>query len=748
MARTKNEIQRNIYAINTLIDTTLETSESSSAKIQEINEQLANKDISESDRKNLNNELNSYIDIQNDANKRLKEYYDQIDNLNEELNNLSSASSISDEVNTVTEIKDTYPGENTDNKKVETKQDLSKVTPQNTLNYGDSFYDLIMKSLDYDDADSGDKISSPTDFSQPQNPVSTTSDDDASLKPEVNYTDPLVWHDPSEFGGSIATTYEPQNTSKMKDGEFGTEEIISKQRTDGVYYPLIKVNNRIIDPNDIVTMDINYDELIPTITLVILDETKKTKNKDIPHMNNMIDVIIVPPINGAYKGISLRFYSTDVYISENYVNLIGELDINAFHVKDRQGDITFDGTPVFTSSKLGCPGVINKITANGDVVTPHCCNQPPNEIPNFWEMMHVIAKECKLGFASTKNVKEINDRIPRHICYESWKDYINNQLKISGLDENSIFDCWVDLYGYLVIVNVSWILKENVTIEHLGIHAEEGIKDTSENLPETHYTKMVNRTFTNSKIVESDTNLSFDTYENITNNNFIREYGTTRTRYKMKIEGVSDGNNSLDTSQIQIIENSYDGKEIKDYEINDKPVIKIGVNDDYYDTIKQEDIRNSFFDKIRANILKLHLVRTNFGIQRGTLINLVFFTNQADLKHTILTSSSNIAGENKETNFDKLTLGGMNKKDLIQDEGIELPIPSLSGLYYVDSMKFIYNKSKAEIDQYLYLIKKGPITNLVNKTTPTRLQNDFYPDAVTLPDTPDTTVEARSIVFN
>ena len=234
----------------------------------------------------------------------------------------------------------------------------------------------------------------------------------------------------------------------------------------------------------------------------------------------------------------------------------------------------------------------------------------------------------------------------------------------------------------------------------------------------------------------------------ITNNNFIREYGTTRTRYKMKIEGVSDGNNSLDTSQIQIIENSYDGKEIKDYEINDKPVIKIGVNDDYYDTIKQEDIRNSFFDKIRANILKLHLVRTNFGIQRGTLINLVFFTNQADLKHTILTSSSNIAGENKETNFDKLTLGGMNKKDLIQDEGIELPIPSLSGLYYVDSMKFIYNKSKAEIDQYLYLIKKGPITNLVNKTTPTRLQNDFYPDAVTLPDTPDTTVEARSIVFN
>src|SRR5574344_345249 len=136
MARTKNEIQRNIYAINTLIDTTLETSESSSAKIQEINEQLANKDISESDRKNLNNELNSYIDIQNDANKRLKEYYDQIDNLNEELNNLSSSSSISDEVNTVTEIKDTYPGENTDNKKVETKQDLSKVTPQNTLNYG------------------------------------------------------------------------------------------------------------------------------------------------------------------------------------------------------------------------------------------------------------------------------------------------------------------------------------------------------------------------------------------------------------------------------------------------------------------------------------------------------------------------------------------------------------------------------------------------------------------------------------
>jgi hypothetical protein len=58
--------------------------------------------------------------------------------------------------------------------------------------------------------------------------------------------------------------------------------------------------------------------------------------------------------------------------------------------------------------------------------------------------------------------------------HENFKEFIDRQIKISGLDEDSIFDVWIDLYRYITMVNVSWVLTEDIDVNHLAINAVVG----------------------------------------------------------------------------------------------------------------------------------------------------------------------------------------------------------------------------------------------------------------------------------
>ena len=42
---------------------------------------------------------------------------------------------------------------------------------------------------------------------------------------------------------------------------------------------------------------------------------------------------------------------------------------------------------------------------------------------------------------------------------------------------------------------------------------------------------------------------------------------------------------------------------------------------------------------------------------------------------------------------------------------------AISGIYYIDGVEFEYNKSREDIIQTLYLVKKGDINNWDNRTS-------------------------------
>ena len=82
--------------------------------------------------------------------------------------------------------------------------------------------------------------------------------------------------------------------------------------------------------------------------------------------------------------------------------------------------------------------------------TPGCsakyCQLGPNKYPTTYEFLHYVAvTECGLGFAATDKVKEIKDDKTRIIRSETYTEAIQKHVAFGGLDENSVFDCWVDL---------------------------------------------------------------------------------------------------------------------------------------------------------------------------------------------------------------------------------------------------------------------------------------------------------------
>ena len=117
------------------------------------------------------------------------------------------------------------------------------------------------------------------------------------------------------------------------------------------------------------------------------------------------------------------------------------------------------------------------------------------------------------------------------------------------------------------------------------------------------------------------------------------------------------------------------------------------------------------------------------GLQRGTLVNVIIVETGKIAKKLITSSTSNFYGYVEDIEEDDFTVEDINTNELIEREDIPLPNMALSGMYYIDGMRFEYSYKSNSIYQYLYLIKRGSTSNLNNFSTAPRL-NDLTNNAV------------------
>ena len=464
------------------------------------------------------------------------------------------------------------------------------------------------------------------------------------IKTPYNPLDPVVVIDPS---------YDSKVILKRWQKPSGQESTASYDalKEDAIKIPVIRLNNIVLHEEQIDQMKIYCDGFLPRIHLSIKDVDNVIKICDAPGFDNEISVVITAQINGYYKKISLLFYITDFKPANEY--------------------IAYDG--VFKLQSMNT----------------HVMKQIGEGKLNTYNMLLEIAKENKLGFAATKKCSDVKDDRYRLVQTKTYLDYIKSQLEIGGLDEESIFDAWVDIFGYIVMVNVHFVLSENVEMQNLTIYTMvngENVINNDNMKPEA---VLVQRTLTNNKTNGAMTNLQFEKYENIIDNKPIYENGALNTNFYMTSPCEE---NNIETEQIQIIENSADGGTFcEEYEFGKNEFL--GIEFSETPILMQKKINKRFFEKLRAKRLKVELLKHNLGLERGTLVNIIF----------------------KE--YNSAVIKKFKPDDKVEESVDGVVNPFLSGMYYIDSIEFEYVTENHKIQQYLYLIKRNMDIKPINKLT-------------------------------
>ena len=544
-----------------------------------------------------------------------------------------------------------------------------------------------------------------------------TENIDFKLEEPINFTDPYVLHDVQQKKPSIVQIYKPNDMTSVDNPEDkGQNEQVSSIKSDGLLYPIIQINTKVISYEQIIEMIINYDNFLSTIKLTILDQDELIQRTDIPGYNNMLKVIIVPEIEKIYKTIALEFKITSVKTRGQNITYYGQYKVLEFN-KKRIKELIYNG----------CSNQKEKTDENGNVTQTVKCNPSQNKQPNTWELLHIIANECKLGFSCTDECQNISDKLPRLIYNKNYEDFLYEQLSFSGVDENSVFDSWVDLYGYIVMINVAWVLNnETINPNNLGIYSFTGIHGTDDIHEPEQEAQLVPRTLTNFSKTGTINNLTFKNFNVIVNNSELL-FGTSSSMYNFELLDINSGNNAINQYDVEIIRDSVDDQKTEEYEVQNQEKLVIECNE--LPINKQKLIREKFFAKHRQRILEIELSKINLGLQRGTLINIVIFETNPRNKQYILSQSSNALAQDPidEITDDDIIPDKMSEEELndINNESSELMNIGLSGMYYIDSMRFEYHNDENEIKQYLQLIKKSNLNNLSNLHTPTKINTDI-----------------------
>ena len=238
--------------------------------------------------------------------------------------------------------------------------------------------------------------------------VSVSSSSTASAGGETNRTDPKVCHDPSITMEGIVRLFPNQNKVNFEEGEVSTNNKFEMTRVDGIEYPLVAVNDRNIENNEIISLTINYKTFLPQIELIIRDEHQKEQKINTTQMSSIIRVCIIATVNNVYRKLLLNFRTYDMQINESDPTLVTYY--GTYYVKEfRQVNTRHIWMPSV------CPAQPN-------------CGQGGHINANTWEMLHRIAELTGLGFAATKKCKEIPDHVIRNIYTQRYDQFIEQQL--------------------------------------------------------------------------------------------------------------------------------------------------------------------------------------------------------------------------------------------------------------------------------------------------------------------------------
>lgn len=511
--------------------------------------------------------------------------------------------------------------------------------------------------------------------------MSNSSETYKQLSSSVNFLDPIVRKDPKINKSPVVKINYPEKIKYPQDGINKNE--YESTRVDGPKVPIVRVDMMVYKQEAIKYVYIDYDDFVPSCKVIIKQENKSMELLQSSTMNSNMTIVMVPTLDGQYKPISVDFYIKKT--------------------EYRDDEITFYGV-------YKMPALEQKLTKQIK------SKASSNKTPTTYEFLEEIAvNECGLGFAATDNVKDINDEKTRLIRNESYKEAIPKHVAFGGLGKDSVFDCWIDLYRYLVVVNFSWIMQSKLTLNDIGINPVLGYNWDQSTMGNDTHQGMRQRIITNFKKLPGNSDIVIRSWKWQSDNSAVYDEGTDNDFIVGGPSTVGNGNDSLNKTPMAIKESSLDAN-INNFEFKKETFAGYEYGDiEEHNTpvLVQKNIHDMVFRKFRSKRLEVTMKKPNFGIQRGTVLNVVIFEYSLYGKQQIWKYLDGLKGD---IDFDS------NKEDkesneLLIDSNVPLPNISVSGYYYVDGMSFEYDYKNKEVTQKLFLIKKGSTTNYLNKAS-------------------------------
>lgn len=503
----------------------------------------------------------------------------------------------------------------------------------------------IQKSINKDKAPSNDNFDD-----NPQDLYSKLLKEYEQNPNSFNKTDPKVVFDPKFNAPITLKIYKPENEV---GGSTNNNNTLNPLKDDAIFIPLVTINNYSVPDNKLEYFKLTYDDFLPKLHLKIQDEDNFINSTDNSGMVNQITIVITAEINGYYKKISLGFFITKSYREDIYM--------------------IYDAIYKFQSLNSSNMYMIK--------------NDGSNKL-NTYDLLSRIASVNGLGFASTDKCKDIDDSVPRIINSRSYIDFIKEQISFAGNDE-AIFDCWVDLYGYLVLVNVYYVINERVDADKLVIWNMGNVHGVENESPEVK-PFLSYRILTNKEMDSFPHNMFFRKLENIIDNSKIYKEGSLSTNWSMS---SPCNENIIHSDQVVSVENSIDGMRNHDkYEFEKTNFLGIEFNDNGTSILNQKIVNKKFLDKLKAKRTKIQLENYNLGLERGTLLYIQFKDYDKNIQNINNPKNGDFA--TKENNTVDTTATGLDN-------------PYIPGFYYIDSMEFEYYKENHKITHYLYLIRKS-----------------------------------------
>lgn len=498
------------------------------------------------------------------------------------------------------------------------------------------------------------------------------------LEKPYNPTDLIVQFDPAIEKPIVAQPYVSEEDNENM--------VYESTKTDGFDVPIVLLNQQVLQSQFINSLEINYWGFTPTLEIIVDDPKEDIQYIGSPGLKNFVAVILCPQSDGVYRSIAMPFY-----------------------IKDRINLTTTQIKYVCEYYNLGLTDVKSMQIGDDKLTTYEFCEK--------------IAKLLNIGFACTENCKTVSDKRYRQSYSQRFKDFIQEQINISGLDKDSIFDAWIDTHGYLNLVNLSWIFDKDVKAENLTIVVNPKIEIPTKNNSDYKEPFEVQRTLMQYDQYPFDV-LRITKKYNTLNTNKTTEDGTDASFWILTSVGDE---NILEMQDIQMDEDSIEGKDNDTYKFRKTVFLGCEMSDEPY--MIQEQIRKRWLEKKRSKQLAVELMRPNYGLERGTLVNIGIIETEPQKMRTI---SQNFQNTQKETKVEGENFNIDNNAEPLKisdvtDGNMGIANPALSGMYYIDGMKYIYNKDYGKVVQILYLIRKSKDNNLFHaKSNPniTKEQKD------------------------